>query len=92
MEPSEVVDPIKVKKEPVSPREKDTRSTKKSTSKHGSQSSTKHSSSSSIMKRAKAEAARALIRLAEEEAVSGKSYLSLRNGTKSTKRLLGPQQ
>uniref|UniRef100_A0A8W8KSH4 Uncharacterized protein n=1 Tax=Magallana gigas TaxID=29159 RepID=A0A8W8KSH4_MAGGI len=77
MEPSEVVDPVRVKKEPVSPREKDSHSTKKPTSKHGSQSSTKHSSSSSIMKRAKAEAARALIRLAEEEAALRKTLSQL---------------
>lgn len=77
MEPSEVVDPVRVKKEPVSPREKDSHSMKKPTSKHGSQSSTKHSSSSSIMKRAKAEAARALIRLAEEEAALRKTLSQL---------------
>uniref|UniRef100_A0A8W8IZ66 Uncharacterized protein n=1 Tax=Magallana gigas TaxID=29159 RepID=A0A8W8IZ66_MAGGI len=70
------LDPVRVKKEPVSPSEKDTHSTKKPTSKHGSQSSTKHSSSSSIMKRAKAEAARALIRLAEEEAALKEKVIS----------------
>ncbi|XP_048755537.2 uncharacterized protein LOC125666410 [Ostrea edulis] len=78
MEPSKEIDPVNIKKEPSSPHMEDTHSMKsKRTSKHGSRHSSRHSSSSSTSKRAKAEAARALIKLAEEEAALRKKLSQL---------------